>query len=172
MLSGARQMKALCTGDEGGIDFYGRLEIRQSSSRIPAGILYTTLLPKELLVLGQAKCFQRHTRVGRPEIQQFKGQLRDCLEKYEGNNRPPAHRVPGSFYQSNELCLGVFVTTASFAETARACVEASGIVLVDGVQLSQFLAHHHVGIVEDEGGVRFDQNEFSNWLAIQRHALT
>ena len=172
VLSGAREMKALCTGDEGGIDFYGRLEIRQPSSLIPAGIIYTTLLPKELLVLGQAKLYQRHARVGRPDIQQFKGQIHDCLKQYEGNERPPAHRVPESYYRRDEPCLGVFVTTGSFAETATECVEASGIVLVPGVQLSQFLAFHRVGIVEDEGGFRFDQNEFSLWLASQRHALT
>ena len=97
VLSGAREMKALCTGDEGGIDLYGRLELRQPSSRIPAGIIYTTLLPKELLVLGQAKLYQRHARIGRPEIQKFKGQIHDCLKKYEGNERIlpfPPHAAP------------------------------------------------------------------------------
>ncbi|MGA2402533.1 MAG: hypothetical protein ABSG91_12645 [Syntrophobacteraceae bacterium] len=165
-------MIALCTSDEGGIDFYGRLEIRQPSSRIPAGIIHTTLLPEELLVLGQAKRHQYHVRVGRPDIQQFKGQIHDCLKKYEGNQCPPAHRVPESYYHRDEPFLGVFVTTASFAETASECVEASGIVLVPGVRLSHFLAFHRVGIVEDEGGLRFDQDEFSLWLASQRHALT
>jgi hypothetical protein len=172
VLSGAREMKALCTIDEGGIDFYGRLEIRPSSSRIPAGIIHTTLLPEELLVLGQAKRYQCHARVGRPDIQQFKGQIHDCLKKYEGNQRPPAHRVPESYYRRDEPFLGVFVTTGSFAENAIESAEASGIVLVPGVQLSQFLAFHRVGIVEDEGGFRFDQNEFSLWLASQRLVLT
>ena len=32
MLSGAHEMRALCTGDEGGIDFYGRLELRQPTT--------------------------------------------------------------------------------------------------------------------------------------------
>jgi hypothetical protein len=172
VLSGAQEMKALCTGDEGGIDFYGRLPIRPPSAIIPKGLIHTTLLPKELLVLGQAKLYQRHVRVGRPDIQQFKGQLRDCMEKYEGNQRPPSHRVPESYYNRDEPFLGVFVTTASFAETATACVEASGIVLIPGVKLSQFLAFHHVGIVQDENGFRFDQNDFALWLATQRRDLT
>jgi hypothetical protein len=172
VLSGAQEMKALCTGDEGGIDFYGRLAIRQPSVLIPKGIIHTTLLPKELLVLGQAKLYQRHVRVGRPDIQQFKGQVQDCMKQYEGNQRPPTHRVPESYYRRDEPFLGVFVTTASFAETATACVEASGIVLIPGVPLSQFLAFHHVGIVRDEKGFRFDQNEFDLWLGIQRRDLT
>jgi hypothetical protein len=171
-LSGGQDMKALCTGDEGGIDFYGRLPIRQPSALIPRGILHTTLLPKELLVLGQAKLYQRHVRVGRPDIQLFKGQVQDCMKQYEGNQRPPSHRVPESYYDRDEPFLGVFVTTASFAETATACVEASGIVLIPGVKLSQFLAFHHVGIVHDEKGFRFDQSDFSLWLATQRRELT
>jgi hypothetical protein len=172
MLSGAREMKALCTGDEGGIDFYGRLEIRPPSSSIPVGLMHTTILPKELLVLGQAKRHQPEVRVGRPDIQQFKGQIHDCLKKYEGNQSPPSHRVPGAYYFRDEPFLGIFVTTASFAETASECVEASGIVLVPGVRLSQFLAFHRVGIVEEEGSYRFDEAEFSTWLTSQRDGLT
>jgi hypothetical protein len=172
MLSGAREMKALCTGDEGGIDFYGRLEIRPPASNIPTGLMHTTVLPKELLVLGQAKRYQLNARIGRPEIQLFKGQLRDCLKKYEGNQCPPSHRIPDSYYKRDEPFLGVYVTTASFAETADECVYASGIVLVPGTRLSQFLAFHRVGIVEDEGSYRFDENKFSLWLDSQRDALT
>jgi len=59
-----------------------------------------------------------------------------------------------SYYLRDEPFLGVFVTTASFAETASECVEASGIVLVPGTHLAQFLAFHRVGIVEDEGSYR------------------
>ncbi len=172
VLSGGQEMKALCTGDEGGIDFYGRLPIRQPSATIPQGLIHTTLLPKEVLVLGQAKLYQRQVRVGRPDIQLFKGQVQDCMQQYAGNQRPPSHRVPESYYNRDEPCLGVFVTTASFAETATACVEASGIVLIPGVKLSQFLAFHHVGIVQDDKGFRFDQNDFAVWLSAQRRDLT
>jgi hypothetical protein len=172
VLSGAREMKALCTGDEGGIDFYGRLEIRPPSTGIPAGLMHTTVLPKELLVLGQAKRNHPDVRIGRPAIQQFKGQIQDCLKKYEGNHTPPTHRVPESYYSRDEPFLGVFVTTASFAETADESVGASGIVLVPGTRLSQFLAFHRVGIVEEEGRYRFDEKEFSVWLTSQRNHLT
>jgi restriction endonuclease Mrr len=171
MLSGAREMKALCTGDEGGIDFYGRLPIRQPSSLIPDGIIYTTLLPKDLLVLGQAKRYARDDRIGRPDIQLFKEQIRDCLNKYEGNQLPPSHRVQDSYYHRDEPCLGVYVTTASFADTATECVEASGIVLVTGVRLSHFLVFHRVGVVQDENTFHFDEGTFAAWLACQRGAL-
>jgi hypothetical protein len=171
-LAGAREMRALCTGDEGGIDFYGRLEVRQPSERIPAGILYTTILPKDLLILGQAKRYSLDTRIGRPEIQLFKEQIRDCLEKYEGNERPPTHRVPESYYGSGEPSLGVFVTTASFAETATHSARSSGVVLVTGIQLAQFLAFHRVGIAQRDGNLHFDDSAFTHWLGDQRRSLT
>jgi len=161
-------MYALCTGDEGGIDFFGRLEVRPASAQIPPGILYTTILPKELLLLGQAKRYPKDKKFGRPDIQNFKGQVSDCLDKYAGNARPPSHRVPDSYYHAREPHLGIFVTTASFAETAIESSEASGIVLVAGVQIAQFLAFHRVGIVQHRDGFVFDEQAFSAWLNEQR----
>lgn len=171
-LSGGYDMRALCTGDEGGIDFYGRLEVRQRSDRIPAGILYTTILPRNLLVLGQAKRYPSDSKIGRPDIQKFKGQLDDCLRKYEGNARPPTHRVPESYYKRNESFLGVFATTGSFAGPAITSAESNGIVLVTGRQLAHFLAFQRVGIVEQQqNGFQFDGNEFARWVSNQRQQL-
>ena len=51
-------------------------------------------------------------------------------------------------------------------------VGASGIVLVTGTRLSQFLAFRRVGIVEEEDNFRFDEKEFSVWLTSQRNGLT
>src|SRR6266700_233182 len=70
LLSGACEMKSLCTGDEGGIDFYGRIEMRQPSDRIPKGVIYTTILQKKLLILGQAKRYSLDRKIGREDIQQ------------------------------------------------------------------------------------------------------
>ena len=168
VLAGAREMHALCTGDEGGIDFFGRLEVRPASAQIPPGILHTTILPKELLVLGQAKRYPKDIKVGRPDIQKFKGQVSDCLDKYVGNARPPSHRVPDTYYHAREPHLGIFVTTGSFAETAMESTGASGIVLVSGIQLAQFLAFHRIGIVQRGDGLVFDEQEFLAWLNGQR----
>lgn len=167
LLAGAREMHALCTGDEGGIDCYGRLEIRPRSQLVPDRIIHTTILPKELLVLVQAKRYRQDTVIGRPEIQKFKAQIADCLDKYEGNDRPPSHRVPESYYHRREPHMGVFVTTATFAETARECVEASGIVLVTGIQLAQFLAFHRVGRAQSGGKYLFSDAKFVEWLNLQ-----
>ncbi len=170
-LSGAHEMRALCTGDEGGIDFYGRLMVRPPEGTVEPGILYTTILPKRVLILGQAKRYMMGQRIGRPEIQTFKGQVEECLEKYAGNARPPSHRVPASYYERGEPCLGVFMTTAAFAETAEGSAFASGIILVDGIQLAQFLVHHRVGLRCDGGRYMFDGEVFEGWLEGRRRDL-
>lgn len=168
LLSGASEMKALCTGDEGGIDFYGRIEVRRPSESIPKGVIYTTILPRKLLILGQAKCYNLDARIGREAIQQFHGQVLDCLKKYEGNTRPPSHRVRASYYQRGELTLGVFITTASFTDTAVASAEGLGYVLIPGHKLAQFLCFKQVGIIEYGGKYLFDPQVFQSWLSKAR----
>lgn len=165
-------MKALCTGDEGGVDFYGRLEVRPSSLQVPRGLAYTTILPKQLLVLGQAKRYALNAKIGRPAIQQFKGQIYDCIEKYEGNSCPPTHRVPDEYYYRGEPYLGVFMTTGSFTETATETISTSGIVLVSGVQLAQFLAINRVGITERNRTLHFGRSDFADWVENQRLQIT
>ena len=164
-------MYALCTGDEGGIDFYGRLVVRPPAGKVEPGILYTTILPKEVLIFGQAKRYMRSQRIGRPDIQTFKGQVEECLEKYPGNVRPPSHRVPNSYYERGEPHLGVFVTTAMFAETAAGSAFASGIILVAGTRLAQFLVHHRVGIRCEGDSYEFDREMFVAWLEDRRREL-
>ena len=171
LLSGACEMTALCTGDEGGIDFYGRIEVRQPSERIPKGVIYTTLLPRKLLILGQAKCYGLDARIGREAIQQFHGQVLDCLKQYEGNARPPGHRVPASYYQRGELVLGVFVTTASFTDTASASAAGLGYVLIPGQKLAQFLCFKHVGIIARGAKYVFDPQVFRAWLSNQARVV-
>jgi hypothetical protein len=172
MLSGACEMTALCTGDEGGIDFYGRIEIRQPCERVPKGVIHTTILPRKLLILGQAKCYGLDTRIGRDDIQQFHGQILDCLTKYEGNARPPTHRVPASCYSRGEAALGVFVTTASFTGTAAAAAEGFGYVLIPGLNLAQFLCFKQVGLVDHGGKYEFDPQLFRSWLSNQARVVT
>jgi len=164
-------MRALCTGDEGGIDFYGRIEVRQPSERIPKGVIYTTILPRKLLILGQAKRYSLNNRIGREDIQQFHGQVLDCLKQYAGNPRPPSHRVPTSYYQRGELTLGVFINTASFTDTAVASAEGLGYVLIPGEKLSQFLCFKQIGIIAHGGKYVFDPLLFRSWLSHQAYVL-
>ena len=172
--SGASPMVATCSGDDGGIDLYGRLPLRPADVNIRQGILNTTVLPKELLLLGQCKRFDQAARIGRPEIQQFVGAVRDCLNSYEGNPRPPSRRVPADFYHRSEICIPVFVTTAEYAETAMGEARSNNVVLIKGQELAQFLVAQKIGIIEHSGQLTFNLSGFNSWLedARRRHQRT
>jgi hypothetical protein len=172
--SGALPIVATCSGDDGGIDLYGRLPLRPADANIQQGILQTTVLPKELLLLGQCKRFDQAAHIGRPEIQKFVGAVHDCLNFYEGNPSPPSRRVPVDFYQRSEICIPVFVTTAEYAETAIGEARGNNVVLINGRELAQFLVAHQVGTIEHDGQPTFDLNRFNSWLedARRRHQRT
>ncbi len=165
--SGASKMLATCSGDDGGIDIYGRLPLRAPDANLPPGVLETTLLPHELLVLGQCKRFHRDARIGRPELQKFLGAVSDCLKQYEGNVRPPTRRVPDSFYRREEPCIKVFLTTAEYADTSFGEAQANDVVLVAGQKLAQFLIARRTGIRQDQdtGHPTFEPSAFQSWLA-------
>jgi hypothetical protein len=165
--SGASKMTATCSGDDGGIDIYGRLPLRAPDENLPPGVLETTLLPHELLVLGQCKRFHRDARIGRPELQKFLGAVSDCLKQYEGNVRPPTRRVPESYYRREEPCIKVFLTTADYADTSLGEAQANDVVLVAGQKLAQFLIARRTGIESDQstGLPAFKPAVFQAWLA-------
>ncbi|QBI21028.1 restriction endonuclease [Egibacter rhizosphaerae] len=73
----------------------------------------------------QAKRWQPHHAVGRPDVQAFVGAL-----------------------QGRRASKGVFLTTARFSDEARRYAADIGnhIVLVDGQHLAQLMIEHHVGV--------------------------
>jgi hypothetical protein len=171
--SGASEMIATCSGDDGGIDVYGRLPLRAADTKISQGVLETTLLPQRLLVLGQCKRFHPDARIGRPELQKFLGAVVDCLNQYDGNDRPPSHRVPHDYYRRGEACIKVFLTTAEYTDTSVGEANANDLVLVTGRRLAEFLTARRAGVREDAqtGQPYFERAALDAWLrdAGERH---
>jgi len=104
LLSGAYAAFAGCTNDDGGIDVYGRIQLRVGDANVCEGLLQTALLQKEggFLFLGQSKCYKIDDKIQPGAISEFDGSVRDCLRKYEGNDHPPSHRVPDGYYKKEE----------------------------------------------------------------------
>jgi hypothetical protein len=166
---GALDMVANCSGDDGGIDIYGRLPLRTPDVNLRPGLLESTLLPNELLVLGQCKRYSAGARIGRPDLQKFLGAVNDCLNQYEGNARPPSQRLPSSFYRRNEPCVKVFITTAEYADTGHEEAHANDVVLIEGDVLAQFLAARRIGVDWDSAEViSFSERKFSDWIQRSR----
>lgn len=145
-LSGAKEAFAQCTNDDGGIDVYGRLPIRLSDPKIRSGFLRSTILEKSILFLGQCKCQTSDVEPG--DINDFHGAADDCLRKYEGNPRPPSHRVPDSYYKNREMCIRIFFTTGNYTQKATSKAESLDITPVSGRQIAEFLIYHATGLVQ------------------------
>jgi len=77
------------------------------------------------IVYIQAKRYQPHVSIGRPDVQNFAG----SMDEFGATK-------------------GVFVTTSSFANSARKCVEhiSKRIILIDGEELTRLMVKHDVGV--------------------------
>ena len=71
----------------------------------------------------QAKQWDPHRTVDRPEVQKFAGALQEMKAQK-----------------------GLFITTASFTKGARTSADSAGIVLVDGKQLTRLMIKHNLGV--------------------------
>lgn len=171
-LAGATEMFALRTMDEGGIDFFGRIPLRNPSANIPFTLLRTQLFTNPLLIIGQSKCNDLSIKIGTPEIVKFAGQVKNCLAQYTGNPDPPRNRVPKEYYIQDEPCLPIFITTASFSERAPGTATGNGILLIDGLKLSEFLLANKVGIKERKEDFSFAEEILSQWVKDQKEQTT
>jgi hypothetical protein len=166
-LAGATEAFALRTHDEGGIDFFGRIPLRNQSENIPETLLRTALVKQPLLILGQAKRIDPNSCIGRPEIQKFSQQVRECLAKYPDNPDPPKKRVPSNYYTQNEPCLPIFITTASFSGRVTNADYPNGILLIEGQELAEFILARRIGIIKDKDGLAFSGVLMSQWVRDQ-----
>jgi hypothetical protein len=165
-LAGATEAFALRTIDEGGIDFFGRIPIRNQSDNIPSTLLRTSLLKHDLLLLGQAKRNNLNSSIGRPEIQKFGGQVKECISQYAGYTDPPRMRVPENYYKPGEPCLPIFITTASFSDRVPGSL-ANGILTINGQELAEFLLAHRIGVIFEAGSYSFVKELFRSWVKEQ-----
>lgn len=161
-LSGASDAHAICSVDDGGIDIYGRLPLRIPEAGISQNLIETCLLNKRYLFLGQCKCYSRATLIGRPDLDSFHGAAGHCLSQYDGNPRPPSHRVPSTFYRKNEPCIRLFFTTADFAGTAVGAAISMDIILINGKQIAEFLVYHNIGL-SGCNDITVDQARLIEW---------
>jgi len=143
--NGASDANVTAHSDDGGIDVFGRLPVLVGDSRIPRGLARTTLDVRDILFLCQAKRYGRQQTIGRDELQKFAGQSRDCLTAYRNIERKPSHRVPASYYVEEELCLTLFMTSASFSRQARSYADGVNMVLADGRLIAELLVVWGVG---------------------------
>jgi Restriction endonuclease len=143
--AGAIDAAVTAASDDGGIDFFGRIPVLVGDTSVPTSLVRTTLEIRPVLFLGQAKRYLSGSLIGRPELQKFAGQVRDCLDKFRNMVKPPSHRVPDGYYETGEPCLTFFITTARFTTDARDYAQSVNMILADGHLLAELLVYWGFG---------------------------
>ena len=167
-LLGGRESYALCAGDEGGIDIFGRFPLRMPDPLVDRRLLPPILSDRALLFMGQCKCLSPHSSVGPDAIRDFQTAVHDALTKYEGNPRPPSHRLPETYYRSNETTLKFLLTSGEISPKAAGSAAAGDIVTLAGAQIAQILLSRGVGVVEEDGEPQLDPARLGQWAESYR----
>lgn len=137
-----------------GVDFYGR---------VPLGdILKPKLLDsgaeKNMFVwlVGQSKHYPE-TKVSTSEIRELAGSVEFARAKiYAGKTDPLINLT----LRPCDPIIFMFFTSGKFTRDSNDLLRRSGVLSFDGLQISQFLADHGVGI---SAGL-FDDASFELWL--------
>ena len=143
---------------EGGIDFYGLLQMERFSS----GVL---LRNAQIRIIGQAKHYKdivEHT-----EVRIFKTHRDDLLQD-TGN---AIKKLPYWFIESKDPLLSIFVVTNKFTKGAKAYAKKNNIILRDGEQVVEDLiksANAKTWFTLKNGMMVFDEKFFTEFFAKRR----
>lgn len=141
------------SGDQG-IDFFGRVPLGEM---LKPGLLNPGA-EKNIFVwlVGQAKHYQ-DTKVSTADVRELVGSVEFARAKVFAGTIDPLSELTA------RLCdpiIYLFFTTGRFTRDSVDLLTRSGVLSFDGLQISQFLADHGVGIIHD----KFDETEFNTWL--------
>jgi hypothetical protein len=142
-------------GNDGGIDFYGRLEMKgRLDSELPYGGLdrRTTVW-----LVGQAKHYPSRT-VSTAPIRELVGSI--DLARTGG----AIHNWEGLSLRPYDAVIQMLFTTGRFSAGALRLVEKTGLIVMNGDQLAVFLIDAGVGI--DPGSGKFDVSKFRSDLMV------
>lgn len=145
------------SGNDGGIDFYGRLELKgRLDSKSPYGGIDSRV---GIWLVGQAKHYP--TRV----IQT--AHIRELVGSVElARTGGAIHIWPHLELRPFDATLQLLFTTGKFSGGSRRLLEKTGIIAMDGEQLATFLADAGVGISPD--GSTFDPTLFRSALVVSK----
>lgn len=139
---------------EGGIDFYGLLEM----NRFSTGVL---LRDAKIKIIGQAKRYKNV--VGHTEVRVFKTH-RDELLQNTGN---AIKKLPSWFIESKDPLLSILVVTTKFTRGAKTYAKKNNIILRDGEQVVEDLiksTHAREWFSLKDGTLIFDEVLFMKFF--------
>lgn len=142
-----------------GIDFFGKFNFGQFHG-LPKPF-YKLAHDVNLLFAGQAKHYP-NSALGPNIVRELIGAVSLARTK--------THSTDGlDLFQELEIrpfspVVALLFTTGTLSSGAKHLAASAGMIAKDGKQLAAFLADQGVGIVEDAGGLRFNETCFRDWL--------
>jgi len=115
---------------EGGVDFYGLLEMCNYTKEV-------FLSTVKLRILGQAKRYSGNHKVGEPGIDEIRTKYSD----FQSRRGRAFEILPHWFKMSNFPLIRMVVTTTGFTKDAKKSAERDDIILRDGDQIVEDIIH-------------------------------
>lgn len=148
-------------GKEGGIDFYGSLNL-DLHEEYPS---FSKLIEKlTIRIVGSAKRWRR--KIGEAEIDKFIKKYRD-LNSRKGRGMT---KLPHNFLNQNSIIYALYITSSSFTRDARDQAKNNGIIIKNGEQAVEdlILISEPLSIKmwfkKDEERTIFNENAFIKWI--------
>jgi len=143
---------------EGGVDFYGLLEMCNYTGEV-------FLSTVKLRILGQAKRYSGNNKVSEAGIDEIRTKYNDFQ-----NKRGRAFAIlPIWFTQSNHPVIRMVVTTTGFTRGAKESAERDNIILRDGDQITEDIINSPKAVKWFESNKHGNRN-FSRDLFLQSFA--
>jgi hypothetical protein len=137
-----------------GVDFFGRVPFGELIK--PSVITNGAEKQLKIWLVGQAKNYSA-TQVSTKDIRELVGSVHLARAKTYAGSIDPLSSLQ---IRVCDPVFYIFFTTGIISKDAWDLLRKSGVIAMDGRQLSIFLADHGVGLSEDG----FDSGAFNSWL--------
>jgi hypothetical protein len=145
-------------GDQG-IDFYGDINIGSitGADRAILKLMHET----RIILVGQAKHYP-NVAIGPATVRELVGAL--SLSRTSTYSREDIDLLEHVQLRPFSPVLALLFSTGNFTKGARHLATRAGLIALSGWQLAVFLADKGVGLVTQDGNIKFDVPTFNAWL--------
>ncbi len=146
------------TGDQG-IDFYGELTVGGllGTDKAILKLMHET----RMIIVGQAKHYPT-LKIGPNIVRELVGSL--SLARTYTFSKEKIDLLNDVQLRPFSPVLALLFSTGSFTKGAQNLAKRAGLIVFSGWQLAVFLADRGVGLVNEKGSRKFDQDAFIAWL--------
>lgn len=152
---GCSDPKLTSLSNDQGIDFFGRLSLRERLGN--QSILPSLDSMLDVWMVGQAKHYQK-TQVSTPDLRELVGSVQLARSKTYSDG---GAALEGLDLRVCDPVFYLFFTTGTISRDGYKLLDASGMISMNGAQVAAFLADNDIGVLDGS----FDEDGALAWLA-------